>query len=469
MPLADLKTKYSKKELRGTSSIASEKRDFMKKYYPSIRHDPHEDFFYGFLCLIYDGVNKIEDLKNQMRLFFLSATKQVVVEEQDVEEYLQYARKKQLITEDSDGSIYLTKNGEKLVELSYYSTLHASYWMNLIFNEKIMLISTVIFLVILSSLKILIGMQLGSQGMIYEGFENLTDLIKVAIIFLIGFKLKKDKLASIIIIVMMMFTGVILIWSGIEAFLNPTPIIPTVQAYMICFCSIILNLALMFLKSLVGRISGNLSLLSDSKDSGLNVKISFGVAIGLTFAIFRIYFVDALIGIIIAILIFKEGYEVLKELLATEEEFDITAIKVLADQIYDDRLTGYILGSIRRESLTREKLLRNFEQGLILGRRYYIGFADFFYHNLGAEIAEKHLNKLIKGKFIEKLGKHLILTSKGLQTYYKAKAKEYNDRAKRVYVGPRLRRGYIYCIVFLIAFILLIVFANDINQWLMSF
>lgn len=374
-----------------------------------------------------------------------------------------------MITQESDGIIHLTKDGEKLVELSYYLTSHASYWMNLLFNEKTMLITTAIFLIILSSLKILVGLQLASLGMINEGFENLTDLIKVAIIYLIGFKLKKDKLASIIIVVTMMFTGVILIWSGIEALLNPAPIIPTVQAYMICFFSIILNLALMFLKSLVGRISGNLSLLSDSKDSGLNVKISFGVAIGLIFAIFRIYFVDALIGIIIAILIFKEGFEVLRELLATEEEFDITEIKVLADQIYDDRLTGYILGSIVREGLTREILLRNFEQGLILGRLYYIGFADFFYHNLGAEIAEKHLNKLMKGKFIEKLGEQLILTPKGLQTYYKAKAKEYNDRAKRVYVGPRLRRGYIYFITFLIAFILLIVFANEINQWLMSF
>lgn len=93
MPLADLKTKYSTNKLRGSSSIASQKREFMKKYYSSIRHDPHEGFFYGFLCLIYDGLNKIEDLKAQMRLFFMSATKQVIVEEQNVEEYLQYARK----------------------------------------------------------------------------------------------------------------------------------------------------------------------------------------------------------------------------------------------------------------------------------------------------------------------------------------------------------------------------------------
>ncbi|MFX1338046.1 MAG: cation diffusion facilitator family transporter [Promethearchaeota archaeon] len=469
MPLADQKAKYSFKELRRSSSISSENHKYMKIYYPSIRHDPHEGFFYGFLCLIYDGLNTIEELKAQMRLFFLSATKQVVVEDQDVEEYLQYAKKKQLITEDPSGKIHLTQNGEKLVEVSYYSTLHASYWMNLIFNAKTILVATAIFLIILSSLKVLVGLQLASQGMINEGFENLTDLIKIVIIYLIAFRLKKDKLASIIIILMMMITGVFLIWSGIEALINPRPITPTVQAYMICFFSIILNLGLMYLKSLVGRTSGNLSLMSDSKDSGLNVKISLGVAIGLTFAIFKIYFVDALVGIIIAILVFKEGIEVLRELIVKEEKFDITAIKVIADQLYDDRLTGYILGSIRREYINKEKLLKNFEQGLSLGRQYYVGFADFFYHDLGTQIAEKHLNKLIKGTYIERLGDQLILTPKGLQTYYKAKAKEYNNRAKKVYVGPRIHRGYIYCIFFLISFILLIFYANDINRWLMSF
>ncbi|TFG27140.1 MAG: hypothetical protein EU532_08175, partial [Promethearchaeota archaeon] len=336
-------------------------------------------------------------------------------------------------------------------------------------NEKTILITTAIFLIILSSLKLIVGLQLASQGMINEGIENLTDLIKIALIYLIGFRLKKDKLASVIIILLMMLTGLILIWSGIEALLNPRPIIPTVQAYMICFVSIILNLALMYLKSLVGRISGNLSLLSDSKDSGLNVKISLGVAIGLSFAIFKIYFVDALIGIIIAILVFKEGIEVLKELTVTEEDFDITAIKVMADQLYDDRLTGYILASIRRENMTRERLLKNFERGLFLGRQYYIGFADFFYQDLGAKIAEKHLDKLFNGKFVEKLGNQLTLTPRGLQTYYKAKAKEYKDRAKRVYVGPRIPRGLVFFLLFVISFILLIIFANEINHWLMSF
>jgi hypothetical protein len=468
MPLSDFKSKYTNKELRFSSK--SERRELNKKYYPSVRHDPHDSFFYGFLCLIYDGINTVKELKKQMRCYFISVTKQLVVENQDVEEYIQYARKKNLIEFGSNGVITLTPEGKELVEFSYYSTLHASYWMGLIFNEKTIFITTAIFLAVLSLLKIIVGLDLASQGMINEGFENLTDLIKIGIVYLIGFKLNKDKLASVIIIAIMMFTGIILIISGISTLLNPTPIVPTIQAYITCFLSIIINLALMFLKSLVGRISNNLSLMSDSKDSGLNVKISASVAIGLTFAIFKIYFVDAVIGIIIAILVFKEGVEVLRELFAKEEDFDITAIKVLADNIYEDRLTGYILGGIRRERITKEELLKNFEKGLHLGRKYYGGFADFFYNELGPQIAEKHLNKLISDDMIESIGKELTLTQKGLNLFYKAKVKEFEERAKQVYTGgPRISKGGIYFLVFVISLVFLILFADEINIWLNSF
>jgi len=222
----------------------------------------------------------------------------------------------------------------------------------------------------------------------------------------------------------------------------------------------------MVLKSMVGRNSGNLSLLSDSKDSQINAYISCGVLIGLTFAIFKYYFVDAVIGIIIAFIIFKEGIEILRELATKEEYFDITEIRVFADNIYDNRLTGYLLANIRRGFTNRSILIDKFQQGLALGRLYYEGFADFFYENLSEGVAEKHLNKLIEGGFIEELDTDLLLTNKGLKSFYKAKAKEFDARARDIYEGFNLRRGPIYCLIILLTLILLTLFANEINNWL---
>ncbi|MFX1409319.1 MAG: cation transporter [Promethearchaeota archaeon] len=464
MPLTDLKSKFSRKELK--LGPRSEGARLISKIYEGHHKEPHEDFLYGFLCLIYDGITNIDDLKSQMKIFFISATKQVVIEENDVEEYIQKSKRKQLIEIKDNQTIELTEIGIKLVEASYYSNLHTTYWMRLFFTKTSVMLSSAFFLIILSILKILTGLQLDSQGMLTEGFENLTDLMKIGIIGIIGLKLKKDKFASIIIILLMMFTGAALIWSGIESLIRQETIIPNVQAYVIGFVSMAMNAGLMYLKGLVGRNSGNLYILSDSKDSELNVKLSLGVLIGLTFAIFEIYFVDALVGIFIAVLVFKEGIEIICELAKNEEDFDITSIKVYADNIYENRLTGYILGNIRRENLTREEIIENFSKGLNLGRMYYEGFADFFYNELGPETAEKHLDKLIEGGYIEVSDEQLVITKKGLYAFYRAKVKEFRQRSNNIDIGRNKIFKSLSCIIFIALLVLLIIFAPQINSWL---
>ena len=382
-----------------------------------------------------------------------------------IKEYYLIALRQGLIKDDND-VIKLTKEGKKLVEVSYHHNLYTSHYLRIFLSEKTVMLGTALFLIILSLLKIFTGLQLGSQAMLTEGFENSTDLIKIGIVGLIGIQLKKDKIASIIIICLMMFTGMTLVWSGIEALIFLSPITPTVESYIIGITSIALNAGLAMLKSMVGRASGNLSLLSDSKDSLLNVRISVGVLIGFTFALFNIYFVDAIIGIIIAIFVFKEGIEVLREILAKDEKFDITAIKVFADTIYNNRLTAYILGNIRRQNLTIKELVDNFEAGLALGRQYYEGFADFFYTNLGATTAKKYITELISGDYIEIVDNKLFLTKKGLKAFYQAKTKEFRGRSQSISIRSKFKIKDVYCIIVFVLILMLIIFGPQINQWL---
>ena len=462
MTIAELKANYSRKK-HGISHH-DDNYKLMVKYYPS-NYEPHNNFLYAFLCFLYDGAHNIEEITKKMSYIFISSTSQVVVGEEDIKEYYLIAIRKGLI-EDNKGVIILTEEGRKLVEISYHHNLYTSHYMGIFLSEKTVMLGTALFLIILSLLKIFTGLQLGSQAMLSEGFENSTDLFKIGIVGLIGLKLKKDKLASIIIICLMMFTGVTLVWSGIEALLDFSPIVPTVESYIICIVSIGLNAGLAMLKSIVGRASGNLSLLSDSKDSLLNVRISVGVLIGFTFALFNIYFVDSVIGIIIAIFVFKEGIELLREILVKDDEFDITAIKVFADTIYNNRLTAYILGSIRREKLTIKELVDNFESGLALGRQYYEGFADFFYTNLGAKTAVKYITELTNGAFIEIINNELFLTKKGLKAFYQAKAKEFRSRSQSIAIKSKFKKSDVYCIIVIILFLMVIIFGPQINLWL---
>ena len=432
---------------------------------------PQDDFLYSFLALIYDGYTNLIEIKSQMQHLFTTTMRQLLITEENVEEYLDIALSKKLVQIDKDDDLSLTMDGRIYVESCYLAIQHESYWLKRFLSEKSVMVITALFLVILSVLKIITGIQISSQGMITDGFENLTDLIKVGVILIISLQLKKDKLASIIILLMMLFTGAGLIWSSIEALLFPSVIIPTVQGYFIIFLSILLNLGLMFLKGLVGKTSGNLSLISDSKDSKLNMLISTGVMIGLTFAIFKIYFIDAIIAIIIAVIVSKEGIEILIGIIKKREEFDLSMIRIFADTLYDNRLTGYLMATIEREQLTREDLLSRFEQGLRLGRKYYNGFADFFYNDLEGKVASKYLDTLIGGGYISNIKSKLILTNKGKANYLKLKKLERFTHTRHLESGTSKKVYSILSFVICIALLLLmIIFGPSIieglNSWL---
>ncbi len=112
MPLSDLKPKDFKDYPK---RIPKNERKEIKEFYSGEGYEPHTSYFYAFLGLIYDGVNTIELLKAKLRLFFNSSTKQLIVEEDDVEEYLQAAKRKNLISINQDDSTTeLTEEGKKL-------------------------------------------------------------------------------------------------------------------------------------------------------------------------------------------------------------------------------------------------------------------------------------------------------------------------------------------------------------------
>ncbi|TFG17353.1 MAG: hypothetical protein EU531_03600 [Promethearchaeota archaeon] len=471
MSLEKLKTQYS--SMRSSKESHKMGLKSQKELFPS-GGGPQDDFLYSFLALIYEGYTHLSEIKTQMRDIFTTTMRQLIITEENVDEYLNIALSKNLVKNAQDSTLSLTKEGKIYVESCYLAIQHESYWLKKFLSEKAVMTITAIFLIILSILKITTGLQISSQGMITDGFENLTDLIKVGIIVIVSLELKKDKLASIIILIMMLFTGISLIWSNIEALLFPSIIIPTIQGYFIVVLSILFNLGLMFLKGLVGKTSGNLSLISDSKDSKLNMLISTGVMVGLTFAIFNIYFIDAIIAIIIAIIVSKEGVEILVEILKKREEFDLSMVKIFADTLYDNKITGYLIASINREPLNKETLLKKFEDGLNLGRKYYNGFADFFYKDLEGKVAGKYLDTLIEGGYIKISKNKLDLTTKGYDNYIKLKKLERFTHTKHLNKGASKKiYGIITSAICITILTLMIIFGptliETLNVWLASF
>ncbi len=324
----------------------------------------------------------------------------------------------------------------------YYSMAHGTFWGKQVLKEKSVMIFTAISLVFLSLFKIIIATNYGSNGLLSEGLENLTDLIKIFIIYL-GMKYNKDRMASLVIIAMMIFTGLGLLWNGISSLIIVVPIESSGHMIIIAIISIILNSILLFYKGFVGRMSGNLSLLSDSKDSALNVKISAGVLIGIIFARFGIYWIDPIFGILIALLCLHEGIEIFYEIWKEGEDFDITTFKVAADDIISSRLTTFLLHKIKHNKYTKTQLKEDFIKALERGRKYFGGFADYFNDNMATLALNQYLKQIIKSEMVsETSDEKLKLTDQGEKFLEKKLSweKKHRKRKERIQEHPNRHR-----------------------------
>ena len=123
-------------------------------------------------------------------------------------------------------------------------------------------------------MKIWVGLSIGSGAMLNEGIENLTDLVKVGIVFL-SVKYRRDRLGAILIAGTMVITGISLGMEGINSLFAGGAITVTVEAFYVSSVSFALNYMLVSLKTVVGRTSGNLALLSDAKDNENHIKIDW--------------------------------------------------------------------------------------------------------------------------------------------------------------------------------------------------
>ena len=94
MTIAELKAT----DLRKKHGISHRDDNYkiMVKHYPG-NYEPHNNFLYAFLCFLYDGAQKIEEIKKKMCLLFISSTSQVVVGEEDIKEYYLIAMRQDLI------------------------------------------------------------------------------------------------------------------------------------------------------------------------------------------------------------------------------------------------------------------------------------------------------------------------------------------------------------------------------------
>jgi cation diffusion facilitator family transporter len=202
-------------------------------------------------------------------------------------------------------------------------------------DKKAALVSIVVtaFLVVI---KYTIGILSGSIALIADAVHSFTDVISSIGVF-IGLKIssrkptetfpygfyKAENIVSLFLALAIFYAGYEIVLTSVEKF-EAGALTNVPAAISVALASLVLTLLLSSYKLKVGREMNSPSIIADGKHTRTDVYASAVVLLGIVGNYLGFYSLDQMAGIVIAVFIFKSGYEILKD-----------SIKVLLDASID--------------------------------------------------------------------------------------------------------------------------------------
>ena len=180
--------------------------------------------------------------------------------------------------------------------------------------------------ILLSVLKLTIGIIISSISVIADGFNNVTDTFS-AIITLVGFKLAEmppDKehpyghgrieyISGLIVSFLVMLVGFQFIISSFKEILNPSLVKFELSLFILLSLSIFSKIWLAYFNRKLGHRINSTSLKAVSVDALGDVLTTSVVVLSLIIGRFTSLPIDGYVGIIISLLIIYNGYNIIKE------------------------------------------------------------------------------------------------------------------------------------------------------------
>lgn len=209
-------------------------------------------------------------------------------------------------------------------------------------KEKVAAISILVNAVLAGG-KIIIGIFSNSAAILAEGIHSFMDILSSAIGY-VGIKIsqkpsdqkhpyghyKFEVLAGTIITLILLATGVGIIYESYQSFLDPEKIKISYLAFGVMIFSAVVNEIMARIKIHFGKKENSISLLSDGVHSRVDVYISLAVLVGLFFTKYWIYS-DSLLALLIGLYIIKESFLLGKE--AVDYLLDVSAGEEVEEKI----------------------------------------------------------------------------------------------------------------------------------------
>jgi hypothetical protein len=168
--------------------------------------------------------------------------------------------------------------------------------------------ATLVVQVVLALLKVPAALLSGSVAQLNDAADTMLDLFSSVVVY-VGMRLGRERVVSIVLVLLMLGTGAFTLLEALGRMLNPTS--PALSPYptAVAIGSIGVYGLLWAYQRYVGLHADSLALVTQSVDSRNHVIVAFGVTAGLVTAPLRLSLVDAVVGLGIAVLILRSAVE----------------------------------------------------------------------------------------------------------------------------------------------------------------
>lgn len=328
---------------------------------------------------------------------------------------------------NKDNIVSLNEKGKEQVKVWNDTLDHQTKKYSILLNSKGVLIRSFIGLLILSLLKISIGI-FSSESLRAGGIENFLDCVAILLIGL-GIKYDREKFVNILLIIFMTFAGGTILYESIVSLIIGPGYIEIPQiVILISILSIFLNTYLRAVKNFVGKKNRNSTLVASAIDSKINITISIGIILGVLLSEFGksqgipiLYYFDPIIAIGVCCFIFLEVVEIFIEFVSgKEEDIEFEKFQMHYEKNFKEYIIKWILSVFidnQSEGFTLNELNDLFQNSLMKSDEVYTSFSYFGLYMFKEHGISSVISELIDTNILSEKDGIIKLTQKGLYMY----------------------------------------------------
>jgi cation diffusion facilitator family transporter len=207
------------------------------------------------------------------------------------------------------------------------------------------------FNAILAVVKVFAGILGHSQGLLADGINSVSDVIYFIVVKIFVRLSGKpadsehpyghhqlESIAALVVGAFVITTGAAIFWNSVNAafdFFVGSGSQQKVPAFtlVVSLATIVAKVFLMLHANRISQKTRNLAITALARDHRNDIFASTGAAVGISFSLMGIAWVDPVAGAVVAVIVAKTGLDILRE--ASSDLMDNVPSKAVADQIHD--------------------------------------------------------------------------------------------------------------------------------------